>query len=219
IPKNDLMKFHQRIPVMANDVFASFVKKIKTDVDFASLIHAIVDGHGYSLHSKAFSYAVSMELFANMFSQGHTLRVRNPVRKGIWRSYLEKFRTIINESSELLEEEKKHVLKKVGHINQKTNKDRLIAPFEYQDIALNPEDSRILNNRNDLLHGRFPVSPEVKTLNSENEHLFYVSMRLLTLLNLGILKWVGYIGYTPNYARIYGKGKTSTADKDWFVKV
>ena len=87
-------------------------------------------------------------------------------------------------------------------MNQQTNKARLRAPFDLLGIKLLDADIAILETRNDFLHGRHPDITKAGPLRSErriNLDLFYASTRFYTLLNMLILKWVGFDNYVVNF--------------------
>jgi hypothetical protein len=94
------------------------------------------------------------------------------------------------------------LIKKLQQLNQPTNKDRLRTPFEVLGIELLPEDIKVLQARNDLLHGRFPKFSEnnnERSLDRINRDLYYTAMRLYTLLSMLILRWVGFDNFVLNY--------------------
>ena len=102
----------------------------------------------------------------------------------------------------------KVLLVRIENINQTTNKARLKAPFEKLKIPLLEEDLKILETRNDFLHGRTPdvtLAGDNRTLERRNKDLYYASMRFYTLLNILILKWIGFDNYVLNYPKLHEK--------------
>lgn len=98
------------------------------------------------------------------------------------------------------------LLKRIEQLNQMTNKARLKAPFEKLGIKLLPKDLEILETRNDFLHGRTPdisKDGEPKSSSKVNRELYYASMRFYTLLNILILKSIGFDGRVVNYPKVY----------------
>jgi hypothetical protein len=109
-------------------------------------------------------------------------------------------------SEEIGEEGLSVLIGKISQINQQTNKERLKAPFIKLGIDLSGEDLQILKARNDFLHGRICDVKDLGTSRSidrKNKDMFYASMRFLTLLNMLILKSIGYDNYVLNYPKIY----------------
>ena len=95
--------------------------------------------------------------------------------------------------------------KRIDNLNQMTNKARLKAPFDLLTIILNDEDLKILETRNDFLHGRVPDltnAGDKRSTERINKDLYYCSMRFYALLNMIILKWIGYDNRVVNYPKI-----------------
>jgi hypothetical protein len=96
--------------------------------------------------------------------------------------------------------------KRIDQLNQPTNKARLKAPFDLLQIKLLEEDLRIIKTRDDFLHGRVPDLTNAgknRSIERRNKDLYYVSMRFYTLLNILILKWIGYDNRVVNLPKIH----------------
>lgn len=68
------------------------------------------------------------------------------------------------------------------------------------------EDLKILETRNEFLHGRVPDLTNAGAKRSTdriNKDLYYCSMRFYTLLNMIILKWIGYDNKVVNYPKVH----------------
>ena len=66
-------------------------------------------------------------------------------------------------------------------------------------------DLKILEARNDFLHGRVPDITDAgkdRSLDRRRKDLYYTSIRFYTLLNMLILKWVGYDNRVINYPKL-----------------
>jgi len=109
-------------------------------------------------------------------------------------------------SATILSDDLATLRKRIDQLNQTTNKARLKAPFDLLEIEINDEDLKILETRNDFLHGRVPDltnSGANRSIDRINKDLFYCSMRFYTLLNIIILKWIGYDNRVVNYPKIH----------------
>ncbi len=73
----------------------------------------------------------------------------------------------------------------INNINRISNKARLKKPFEVLGIILNDDDLKILDQRNNFLHGR-------KTLVDVN--VYFMSLSMLRLVSSVLLKMSGYTG-------------------------
>lgn len=108
-------------------------------------------------------------------------------------------------SSALLPDDLLTLHKRIDNLNRITNKARLKAPFDLLKITLNVEDLKILETRNDFLHGRVPDLTKAganRSTERTNKDLYYCSMRFYTLLNMLILKWIGYDNRVVNLPKI-----------------
>ena len=68
------------------------------------------------------------------------------------------------------------------------------------------KDLDLLNTRNDFLHGRIPDITNAgsnRSIERMDRDLYYASMRFYTLLNILILKWIGFDNYVINYPKIH----------------
>lgn len=99
-----------------------------------------------------------------------------------------------------------------------TNNEKLIAPFEQLGIKLTLLDIKIIEHRNDLLHGNILLESEE---NGENEDLYvnYVSAKLFTLISKLILKSIGYHGYVINHAKYLEKDINLQTSEEYFESI
>jgi len=110
---------------------------------------------------------------------------------------------------------------KITHINQVTNKEKLILPFKILKIELLKEDIQIINSRNDFLHGRIPDYKNLgiyRGINEKDRDLYYASVRFYTLINMLILKFIGYDNYVLNFTKIFEKETTYLVKEDYYRK-
>lgn len=111
----------------------------------------------------------------------------------------------LNKYKNSLTKENLETLKRrIDGINKATNKAQLKRPFDYLNIKLSEGDLEILGTRDDFLHGRVPDITKAgknRSLDRQNKDLYYASMKFYTLLNMLILKWVGYDNRVVNYAK------------------
>ena len=111
---------------------------------------------------------------------------------------------------------------RINQINQVTNRERLKMPFKILNIELLEEDIKVINSRNDFLHGRVPNYRNIegiRSIDSKDKDLYYASVRLYTLLNMLILKYVGYDNYVLNFSKIFENGTTYKVDEGFYRKV
>jgi hypothetical protein len=90
--------------------------------------------------------------------------------------------------------------KKIEQINQPTNKDTLLKPFEYLKIPINELDKQTIAHRNDLLHGRYDLKSTLGVKNND-KYRYSASLRLYTLLSALILKYIGFDNRVINHPK------------------
>lgn len=112
-------------------------------------------------------------------------------------------------------------LKRIENINQATNNDKLISCFKKLNIELFKEDLTGIKARNKLLHGNIPNYRNKKnhTIRDKDLDLHYTSIRIYTLLNMLILKYVGYNNYVINFSKIYETNIGYMVDEEFYRKV
>lgn len=85
-----------------------------------------------------------------------------------------------------------------------TNNQKLTLPFEQVKVELSINDIKVIEHRNDLLHGDILMTgKELKSESDINNYMGYISGKLFTLISALILKHVGYEGYIINHAKFY----------------
>lgn len=104
---------------------------------------------------------------------------------------------------------------KIENINSPTNRERLKAPFTCQNIPLTDIDEEILEYRNDFLHGNINLKPQ-KGKKSYSMDSFEISLRLVTLLNMCIMKMIGYEGYIINHVKAQENSKKKKINEDYY---
>ena len=105
--------------------------------------------------------------------------------------------------------------KKIQNINSPTNREKLKAPFTFQNILLTDIDEEILEYRNDFLHGNINLKPK-KGKKPYSMDSFEISLRLLTLLNMSIMKMIGYEGYIINHVKTQENAKKKKINEEYY---
>ena len=111
--------------------------------------------------------------------------------------------------------------KKIENINQTTNNDKLKLCFQKFQIELLDDDLKIISSRNLFMHGNFPNyrNKKNRTIKEKDLDLYYTSIRIYTLLNMIILKYIGYDNYVINFSKIYEKNTGYLIKEDYYRKV
>jgi hypothetical protein len=188
--------------------FSLLCQRLHDSVDFSSVILLILESSVASLLFSPGGYAIALESMSDIILANDKPKLAPIKDPAVRKTIVKGCQAIINEnSSTILPDDVKALLGRIENtINQPTNKARLKAPFEFLGIELNPLDLQILESRNDFLHGRIPDITKAganRSIDRMNRDLYYASMRFYTLLNILILKWVGYDNYVLNFPQIH----------------
>jgi hypothetical protein len=107
---------------------------------------------------------------------------------------------------------------KITNINSPTNREKLKSPFTVLNILLTPVDEEVLEYRNDFLHGNINLNVR-KGKKKYAMDSFEIAMRLLTLLNMILMKMAGYKGYIINHAKTQEQGLKKTINEEYYREI
>jgi len=193
-------------PVSLNE-FSLLCEKIHNSLDFSSTLMLMLESSVASLLFMPGGYAIALETLSDLVIGKTKLKLAPIKDKSISRRIRKEILEVLDKnSSTILAEDLATLRKRIDQLNQTTNKSRLKVPFDLLKIAINDEDLKILETRNDFLHGRVPDLTNAGAKRSTdriNKDLYYCSMRFYTLLNMIILKWIGYDNRVVNYPKIH----------------
>lgn len=200
-------KYYPLLRPVSLQEFSVLCEKIHNSLDFSSTLMLMIESSVASLLFMPGGYAIALETISDLVI-GNTKRNLAPIKdKKVSRKIRKKFLEFLELNSATISPSDLDTLKKrIEQFNQTTNKARLQAPFELLHITLLDEDLKILETRNDFLHGRVPDLTNAGAKRSTdriNKDLYYCSMRFYTLLNMIILKWIGYDNKVVNYPKIH----------------
>lgn len=193
-------------PVSLNE-FSILCEKIHNSIDFSSMLMLMLESSIASLLFMPGGYAIALETLSDLVIGKKKLKLAPIKDKSLSRKIRKEILEVLNVNDSTISPDDLAMLhKRVDQLNQTTNKARLKAPFDLLTISINEEDLKILETRNDFLHGRVPDLTNAGTARSAeriNKDLYYCSMRFYTLLNMIILKWIGYDNRVLNYPKIH----------------
>ncbi len=193
-------------PVSLNE-FSLLCEKIHNSLDFSSTLMLILESSVASLLFMPGGYAIALETLSDLVIGERKLKLAPIKEKSVSRNIRKEILEVLRKNSSTISPDDLATLhKRVDQLNQTTNKARLKAPFDLLTITINNEDLRILETRNDFLHGRAPDLTNAgakRSVDRINKDLYYCSMRFYTLLNMIILKWIGYDNRVVNYPKIH----------------
>lgn len=110
------------------------------------------------------------------------------------------------------------MLSKITNINSPTNREKLKCPFTVLNILLTPVDEEVIEYRNDFLHGNINLNVR-KGKKKYAMDSFEISMRLLTLLNMILMKMAGYHGYIINHVKTQEQGLKKKINEEYYREI
>lgn len=184
--------------------FSNLCSKAFDSPEFSSVMYLLLEGSKHSLQMMAGSFAICLETLTNIIAAENEEKL-NPIkdkkkakliREGLL-NVIEKYKDEIDDGYQILRN-------KIGNINQATNKDKLIKPFELLGIKLTDNDKECIGKRNDFLHGRMP-DIEMGKIIDENEFgkIFHITLKLNILVSALVLKSIGFSGKILNHTQIH----------------
>lgn len=203
--------------------FSKLYKITLENDDFLAILLLMLESSESSLLLRPGGYSIILESLSSIIV-GREDEKLNPI---ISKAEAKKFRTELLEVLKSYENNKffkdnKTLKVRLDNINQVTNKEKLVLPFKILKINLLDEDIKIINSRNDFLHGRIPDYRNLgldRNINEKDRDMYYASVRFYTIINMLILKFIGYDGYVLNFSKIFEKETTYIVREDYYRKV
>lgn len=200
-------KYYPLLRTVSLQEFSLLCEKIYNSLEFSSTLVLMLESSVASLLFMPGGYAIALETMSDLIIGSRKLKLAPIKDKALSKNIRKQLLELIEkECSSIAPDDLKVLRTRVEQINQTTNKARLRAPFELLGITLLEEDLKVLETRNDFLHGRVPDltgAGKNRTTDRINKDLYYASMRFYTLLNMLILKWIGYDNRVINFPKIH----------------
>ncbi|HRP37374.1 MAG TPA: hypothetical protein PLS50_06225, partial [Candidatus Dojkabacteria bacterium] len=137
--------------------FSLLCQKTFANSDFDTCLILILESCASSLAVMPGGLAICLESISDIIIKDKSKSIKPIKDKELAKKIIDECIEVINSHKRELDlNGVETLIKKLQQLNQPTNKDRLRTPFEILGIELLPEDIKVLQARNDLLHGRFP---------------------------------------------------------------
>lgn len=187
--------------------FSRLSEKLYTSGDFTAIVMLMMECGTASLLFRPGGYAIALESLSDLILDNEKLNLAPIKTKRTSQDFRKALNNVVDDFGDKIDTEGVLALRrKIEQINQTTNKARLKAPFDKLGIVLLEADLEVLETRNDFLHGRIPDFTKLGNDREDyikNKDMYYASIRLYTLLNILILKWIGYDNYVLNFPKIH----------------
>ncbi len=225
IERNIADEFFGKLTRISLENLSNLISKIHTNTDFSTAILGILEVSSLrSLLLMPSAFAVIIELLSKAIGINET-GLEVPIDdKELKKKIMEELHEVIDNNSDSLTEEAILKLKRrLNEINSPINKQRLTnnekltRPFQQLEIRLTLHDIKIIEHRNDLLHGDILLrKDESQSDESINLYMSYVSAKLYTLISKLILKSIGYHGYIYNNAKHLEMYLNNSTEENYF---
>jgi hypothetical protein len=183
-------KYYSIIRGLNSTEFSKLCQLINDSEEFKVIILLILESCAATQIIQPAGFAVALEGFA-AFIKKEIEKDKEKKSLKLSSKILGDLKMVLTTNKEELGDSFDLFNKKIEQINQPTNKDTLLKPFEYLKIPINELDKQTIAHRNDLLHGRYDLKSAFEGENND-KYRFSASLRLYTLLSALILKYVGF---------------------------
>jgi hypothetical protein len=220
--------FKNRLTRISSENLTNLVDKIHTNSSLSLAILTILEVMSLrSLLLMPSTFAVIIELLSKMIHNDEEGKEKPISDKELADKIVGELHGVIDNNCDSLNEQSILKLKRrLNEINKPINyqhlknDEKLTRPFEILGINLTLHDIKIINHRNDLLHGNISLENEdQQTDENINLYIAYVSGKLFTLISKLILKSIGYDGYVYNNAKHIEKHINISTEEEYFEKI
>lgn len=192
----------RKLKPVTHSMFSKLCNDMYKKNDFSSVIFSILEANSNngnkSLNTKGVLYSVILEMMTEIVANDNSEKMffikDEKIRSSLQKSLIECAQNYFGEN-ELEDFVSSPIYKRLNNINQATNNDKLIKPFEILGISLTEDDKQILKMRNTFLHGGLSDKPY--------NDFFYQILELNFLINALVLKHIGYCGIILDLAHNY----------------
>jgi len=186
---------------ISRDTFSELCTLNVTNKKISRATELIMEANQTSLEAQGIVYSVVLEILTSYIAQKNEDTLTPIANK----CEANKLRTELHDIARkyLSDYEDSPIYKKINSINSPTNKDKLLMPFRLLNIPLTDVDKKIINHRNDFLHGNDFVDGEEVLAFIKNH--FYINCKLNFLVYALLLKIIGHHGKIVNMVKIYSE--------------
>lgn len=203
--------------------FSKLCNILLTNDEFTATLLLIIESGKASLIFRPSGYSIALETLSDIVIGNEKLKLSPINSKPVCKKFRKDLNDVLDKYSSCESFRDVKTLKgRIEHINQMTNGERLKAPFSILEIDLLDEDLKVISSRNDFLHGRVPDFKDLgvnRSIELKDYDLYYATVRLYTLLNLLILKMIGFDNYVLNFAKIFEKDTKYKVKEKYYRKI
>lgn len=206
-------KYQDKIRVMSGLSFSRLCHLVHSESEMKSTLFLILETNNTSLVSSPGLFSIALETLANFVYTKNENEIAPIQDKKIAKQLRYGLKAVVQNYSEEIGATAETILKnRIDQINQRTNREKLLIPFNILGIKLNEIDIQAIEQRNSFLHGKIPMIQDEKPENilEEDKLRYFLHLKLFTLLSALILKLSEFKGHIVNYPKIH---ESSTGKK------
>ncbi|MFL0171629.1 hypothetical protein, partial [Tenacibaculum maritimum] len=209
----------QELRTLTKIEFSSLFKACSNNDKFLGILLLMIETGKNSLLISPITYFVALEQFSSIVVKDKpTPPIKDKkdfkyLKNGLHNVVIKYENTRIKKDDDL-----SPIKNRIDNLNQGTNNDKLKSCFNKLNINLLSFDREVIKARNIFLHGDIPNYRKKKnrSINDKDLDMYYTSIRIYTLLNMLILKYVGYDNYVINFPKIYEKNTGYVVNEDYY---
>ncbi|TRW23611.1 hypothetical protein FMM05_13195 [Flavobacterium zepuense] len=222
--KEEMKSFKDLLIKIPSSVISTFVTQIRDNEDLSVAILFLIEvSHLKSIVSMPGVFSVILESLANIIINPSQMRSNLITDKKLAQKIVSELNTVLDKyTSRIHPDAVIKIRRRIAVLNspiktQKiTNAMKLREPFDQLGIPLSPSDEKAIDYRNYLLHGNILMNDGSERSSEEiDDHMFYISSKLYTLISKLLLKNCGFSGYVINHAK-FRNGKNIQDESDYF---
>lgn len=198
---------------------STFCNLIHEEYDIKAIVLLITESISRSLLMMPAGLSVALEGLSEFFWSKNMKTIKPIKDAGLATAFKNELALILEKYKEMEGFSGYEImLSKIANINSPTNREKLKCPFTVLKILLTPVDEEVIEYRNDFLHGNINLNAG-KGKKKYAMDSFEISMRLITLLNMILMKMAGYQGYIINHAKTQEKGLKKIINEEYYREI
>jgi len=218
--KADLYK--DKVRTLSLKEFSKLCQYCHSNDDIKSILLLLIEVHTQTLVSGPGILSIALETLANVIYEENETALAPIKSKSVSKKLRkELLKTLDNFNNDIDTEGKGIIISRIDQINQRTNRDKLLIPFNILHIPISSTDIEAIEQRNAFLHGRTPMIQEIepKSINEADKFRYYLYLKLYVLVSSIIMKYIGYDNLVVNYPKIYESETEVELNEEYYRQI
>jgi len=194
-------KYEKNLILISKKTFSNLCSLCLDKKKILRAIELIMEGNKTTIEAQGIVYSVVLEILTSYIINDKKSKSIKPINdKKIAKKLMNELHNVAKKYIEN-NYTKNAIKSRIDNINTPTNRDKLTKPFDLLKIPLNEIDKKIINYRNDFLHGNNFIEEDT-LLGFTTEHI-YINQKLHFLVHALLLKLSGHHGKILNIVKLY----------------